>query len=114
MKKIFIFLTLIVFSFCHLDEAKIEEIKKRRKQEMKYIAECLLENPNTSEKLKISIKKSSEDDLIRAIYPPRDKLDKNDIDIIRVCRKQAYKSRNEDFRKKELIKNKEKNNNHDL
>ena len=78
------------------------------------IAECLLENPNTSEKLKISIKKSSEDDLIRAIYPPRDKLDKNDIDIIRVCRKQTYKSRNEDFRKKELIKNKEKNNNHDL
>ena len=114
MKKFFIFLLLITFSTCHLDKAKIEEIKKRRKEEMKYTAKCLLENPNTSEKLKISIKNSSEDDLIRVIYPQRDKLDKNDINIIRECRRQAVKSRNEGFRRGEYINNKEKNNNHDL
>ena len=114
MKIVYIFFILIDFSSCNLEKAKIEEIKKRRKEEMKYIAECLLENPYTSEKLKISIKKSTEDDLIRVIYPPRDKLDKNDIDIIRECRKQSYKSRNEDFRRKEFIKNEQKNNNHDL
>ena len=114
MKNFLICLILIAFSLCQPDPAKIEEIKKRRKEEMKYTAKCLLENPNTSEKLKTSIKNSSEDDLIRVIYPPHDKLDKNDINIIRECRRQAVKSRNEGFRRGEYINNKEKNNNHDL
>ena len=44
MKKIIIFLILISFSLCRLDPAKLEEIKQRRKEEMKLIAECLLKN----------------------------------------------------------------------
>ena len=61
MKKIIIFLLLIVFAFCHIDEAKREELRQRRKEEMKHLAECLLKHPNTSEELKKAIKESPDD-----------------------------------------------------
>ena len=104
MKKIFIFLILIVFSFCHLDEAKKEEFRKRRREEMKYLADCLLKNEKTSEALKQAIKDSPEDDIIRALHPHGHKLDQSDEDIIRECRRESIKARHEEFRRAEHIK----------
>ena len=60
MKKALIFLILISFSLCHLSPEKIEEIKQRRKEQMKLVAECLLRNENISEELKTSIRENKE------------------------------------------------------
>ena len=104
MKKLFIFLILIVFSFCHLDEAKKEELRQRRKKEMKMLADCLLKSEKASEGLKQAIKNSPEDDIMRALHPHDIKLEQSDKDAIRQCRKESIKARHEEFRKAEHIK----------
>ncbi len=104
MKKIIIFLLLIVFAFCHIDEAKREELRQRRKEEMKHLAECLLKHPNTSEELKKAIKESPDDDIIRALHPHDHKLEQSDKDLIRECRREAFRARHEEMRRAEHIK----------
>ena len=99
MKKIFIFLILIVLSFCHLDKAKKEELKQRRRESNKFLAECLLKNEKTSEKLKQEIKDTPEDNIENVIYHRHHELDKKDIDIIRQCRRESVKIRNEEHKK---------------
>ena len=71
MKKILFFLLLITFAFCHIDEAKREEMRQRRNKEMKYVAECLLKKDGISKELRQSIENSSDEDLMRAIHTPR-------------------------------------------
>ena len=95
MKKSLIFLILISFSLCHLSPEKIEEIKQRRKEQMKLVAECLLRNENISEELKTSIRENKEDDFVRALRPNGRRLTKNDLDIIRQCRKEAIRAKTE-------------------
>ena len=104
MKSILIFLVLITFSFCHISQAKIEEMRKRRKEEMKLMVDCLLKNENTSEELKNAIRNSTEEDYIRAIHHSGHKLEKNDKEVIRLCRKEAIKARHEEFRKADFFK----------
>ena len=108
MKKIIICLILISFALCQPDPAKIEEIKKRRKEEMKILAECLLKSETASEKLKNAIKESPEDDVMRAIHHSRDELDNNDRDAIRECRRQAFEASHEKFKRDDILKRHEK------
>ena len=112
MKTILIFLVLVSFSFCRINQAKMEEMKKRRKEEMKYMVDCLLKNENTSKELKKAIENSTEDDYIRAIHHSGYKLDKNDKELIRLCRKEAIKARHEEFRKADFFKKHEKEPHH--
>ena len=108
MRKIIIFLLLIVFTFCHIDEAKREELRQRRKEEMKLQAECLLKNPNTSEELKKAIRESPEDDIKRALHPHDHKLEESDKNIIRECRREAHRTMHEERRRAEHKKMHEK------
>ena len=109
MKKILICLILITFSLCQPDPAKIEEIKKRRKEEMKILAECLLKSEIATENLKKAIKENPDDDVMRVIHHSSEKLDKNDRDAIRACRKQAIEATHEQFKRDHIFKRKEKN-----
>ena len=112
MNKILICLILISFSLCQPDPAKIEEIKKRRKEEMKLLAECLLKSEIATEKLKNAIKESTDDDVMRAIHHSSQQLDKNDRDAIRACRKQAIEARHEKIKLDEIFKRPERNQHH--
>ena len=108
MKKILICLVLISLSLCQPSPEKIEEIKKRRKEEMKLLGECLLKSEKASEKIKTAIKESPEDDVMRAIHHSRDELDNNDRDAIRECRRQAFEASHEKFMKDDILKRHEK------
>ena len=108
MRQVIIFVLLIVFAFCRIDEAKREELRQRRKEEMKLQAECLLKNPNTSEELKKAIRESPEDDIIRALHPRDHKLEQSDRDIIRECRREAHRAIHEERIKAELKNKHEK------
>ena len=115
MKKILICLVLISLSLCQPSPEKIEEIKKRRKEEMKILAECLLKSEKASEKIKTAIKESPEDDVMRAIHHSRDELDNNDRDAIRECRRQAIEASHEKLRREDIFKRPERNpHHHDL
>ena len=113
MKKIIIFLILISFILCRLDPAKLEEIKQRRKEEMKLIAECLLKNENTDEELKKSIRENKDFDLVKALRPKGRRLNKSDLEIIKQCRREILKAKAENLKMEEPKKTDEINP-HDL
>ena len=99
MKIILIFLILIVFSSCALDEAKIEEIRQRRLARMKVIADCILKNEKTSDTLRKSIEENKDGDIMRAIHPRGQRLEKSDNEIIRQCRREMKEARKEEKRR---------------
>ena len=90
MKSTFIFLILIVFAVCEISEERREEIRKRRREQNKYLKECLLKNDTISEDLRKKLKETSDDDIRKALRPKRAErvLDKNDHDAIRKCRRE--------------------------
>ncbi len=90
MKSTLIFLILIAFAVCEISEERREEMRKRRKEQNKYLGECLLKNDTISEYLRKKIKESSDYDIRRALRPKRAEpvLDKNDLDAIRKCRRE--------------------------
>ena len=107
MKKIFFILILIVYSSCVLDEAKREEIKKRRAAQMKILADCILRNEKTSDALRKSIEENKDNDVIRALHPRGQKLEKADEEIIRECRREMINVRKEELRREREQKMKE-------
>ena len=115
MKKKLICLVLISLSLCQPDPAKIEEIEKRRKEEMKLLGECLLKSEKASEKIKKAIRESPDDDVMRAIHHSSHQIDKNDRDAIRECRRQAIEASHEKLRREDIFKRPERNpHHHDL
>ena len=90
MKSTLIFLFLIAFAICEITEERREEIRKRRREHDKYLAECLLKNDTISEDLRKKLKESSDDDIRKALHPARGErmLDKNERDAIRKCRRE--------------------------
>ena len=108
MKRIIICLILISLSLCQPSPEKIEEIKKRRKEEMKILAECLLKSEKASEKIKTAIKENTDDNVMKAIHHSSEQLDKNDRDAIRECRRQAIEASHEKFMKDDILKRHEK------
>ena len=90
MKSTLIFLILIAFAVCEITDEKREEIRKRRREHDKYLAECLLKNDTISEELRKKLKESSDDDIRKALHPARGErmLDKNERDAIRKCRRE--------------------------
>ena len=112
MKIMLIFLILIVFSSCALDEAKIEEIRQRRLARMKVIADCILKNEKTSDTLRKSIEENKDGDIMRAIHPRGQRLEKSDKDLIRECRKESIRAIHDDFRRMEEEKIRERHHHH--
>ena len=90
MRSSLIFLILISFAICEISEERREEIRKRRREHDKYLAECLLKNDTISEDLRKKLKESSDEDIRKALHPARGErmLDKNERDAIRKCRRE--------------------------
>ena len=108
MKSSLIFLILIAFAICEITEERREEIKKRRREHDKYLAECLLKNDTISEELRKKLKESSDDDIRKALHPTRGEhvLDKNEREAIRKCRRDYLDKMREKHREeRERMKN---------
>ena len=104
MKNIIFFVFLQIFIVCQLSDEKIEEIRKKVKENDMQLAECILKNENISADLRKSIEENKDKYLIKALHPRDHNLDKNDRDIIKNCRKELLEKR-----KEELIKEEERN-----
>ena len=105
MKTILIFLVLITFSFCHISQARIEEMKKRRKEHGRQMAECILKHENISPEFKKLIEENKDENIFKVLHPKDHKLDKNDRDIIRNCRKEMHDKMKEEWKKERERRN---------
>ena len=104
MKRILFFIFLLTFIVCQPSNDKREEIRKKRKERDMQLAECILKNENISADLKKLIEENKDEHLIKALHPRDRKLDRNDRDIIRNCRKEMFeKMKEEHKREKERI-----------
>ena len=99
MKKIIIFLILIIISTCTLDEKSKEESKRRKDAYIKYMIDCILRNEKTSEVLKNSIRENLDGDVVKYLNPMGKKLPKSDETIIRNCRREMIQFINEEHKK---------------
>ena len=113
MKKILFFLILIVFAVCQPSKEKIEEMKKRRKEHDKQMAECILNSPDASPEFKKLIEENKDGDLIRALHPRDHKLEKNDHDVMRNCRREMLDKRREEHRREREERLREHKRSHD-
>ena len=99
MKKILFFLILIVFAVCQPSKEKIEEMRQKRKEHERQIAECILKSPDASPEFKKLIEENKDKDLIRALHPRDHKLEKSDHDVVRNCRREMLDKRREEHRR---------------
>ena len=111
MKKALLFLFLIILVTCQPSKEKIEEMKKKRKEHDKQLAECILKNETTSSELKKLIEENKDDHLMKALHPRAHKLDRSDREIIRNCRKALFDKRREEIEKEREKKRREANDN---
>ena len=100
MNKVLIFLILLSFIISQPSEARREEMMQRRREHDKHLAECILNNTQTSPELKKLIEENKDEHLMRALHPRDHKLEKSDRDIIRNCRKEQFDKRREEIRKR--------------
>ena len=100
MNKVLFFLILLSFIVCQPSEAKREEMRQRRREQDRLLAECILNNTQTSPELKKLIEENKDDHIMKALHPRDHKLEKSDRDIIRNCRKEQFDKRREEIRKR--------------
>ena len=114
MKKILFFIFILITIDCKPSREKIEEFHNRRVEHDRLIAECILKNENISPDLKKLIEENKDKNIFRALHPKDHKLDKNDRDVIRNCRREMLeklKAEREREREREIkIKNKHNDN----
>ena len=99
MRKILFFVLLLVLATCQPSKEKIEEMKKRRKEHDMQLAECILRSPDASEEFKKLIEENKDKDLIRALHPRDHKLEKNDHEVMRNCRREMLDKMREEHRR---------------
>ena len=109
MKIILFFVILLAFVVCQPSNEKREEIRKKRKERDMQLAECILKNENISSELKKLIEENKDEHLMKALHPRDHKLDRNDRDIIRNCRKEMFEKMKEEHKREKERRNK----NHD-
>ena len=111
MKKALLFLFLIILITCQPSKERLEEVKRKRKEHDKQLAECILKNETTSSELKKLIEENKDDHLMKALHPRDHKLDRSDREIIRNCRKALFDKRREEIEKEREKKRREANDN---
>ena len=110
MKNIIFFVFLQIFIVCQLSDEKIEEIRKKVKENDMQLAECILKNENISSELKKSIEENKDEHLMKALHPRDHKLEKSDREVFRNCRKEMIEKMKEGHRReiekhKDILKN---------
>ena len=94
-----IFLVLLSFIISQPSEARREEMRQRRREQDKQLAECILNNTQTSPELKKLIEENK-DNIMKALHPRDHKLEKSDRGIIRNCRREQFDKRREEIRQR--------------
>ena len=69
MKKILIFVILIIFVASRPSEARRGEMRQRRREHDRKIAECILKSEDDSYELKKLVKENKDGNLMRALHP---------------------------------------------
>ena len=91
MKRIIIFLILIILTYCQISHDKREIIRKRRIEDDKIMKECILTNESASPELKKLVEETEEGELRITLHPAKQQhLPQNDHDIIKSCRKKIF------------------------
>ena len=90
MKSILVFLFLMALVVCHPPQFNREERQKKRKQFQKDMADCILKSESVSADLKKQIEDNKDDDLRKVLHLYITKLDSNDREIIRKCRRELF------------------------
>ena len=93
MKGVLAFLVLITLALCqppHDFEFNKEERMKKRKEFQTQLADCILKSESVSAELKKQIEDNKDDDLRKVLHLYMTKLDSNDREIIRDCRRQLF------------------------
>ena len=99
MKNILFLLVLLGYIIAQPSETRLEEMRKRRKEHDKQMSECILKSESASAELKQLTEKNKDDDFIKVLHPRDHKLDKNDREVIRECRKQIFDKNRDQLRK---------------
>ena len=95
MKSVLVFLVLIVLVVCPPPEFNREERHKRRREFQKQMAECILKSESVSADLRKQIEDNKDDDLRKVLHLYLTKLDSNDREIIRKCRRELFEKMRE-------------------
>ena len=90
MKSVLVFLVLMVLVVCPPPEFNREERHKRRREFQKQMAECILKSESVSADLRKQIEDNKDDDLRKVLHLYLTKLDSNDREIIRKCRRELF------------------------
>ncbi len=90
MKSVLIFLLVLAFVCCPPPEFSKEDRRQRRHQFQKEMAECIVNSENVSADLKKQIEENKDDDLRKVLHLYVTKLDTNDREIIKKCRREMF------------------------
>ena len=113
MKQILIFFVLIIFVASQPSEARREEIRQRRREHDKKISECILNSDAASPELKKIVEENKDNgNLMKALHPRDRKLEKNDREVFRNCRKQIFEELREKHMREREERDREKMKNH--
>ena len=95
-----LFLFLFALITCQFPGGQFEEDRtQRRKKFQKEIAECILKGDISTE-LKTKLQENKEEDLRNTLHMFLNKLDSNDREVIRQCRREIFGKLRESFRNK--------------
>ena len=91
MKSVLVFLVLIALVVCqpHFEGSNRERREKRRKEFQKDMVDCLLKSDISAE-LKKEIQDNKDGDLRKVLHTFITKLDSNDREVIRKCRRELF------------------------
>ena len=89
MKSVLLFI-LLALVVCHPPEFNKEERAKRRQEFNKEMADCILKGDSISAELKTQVENNKDDDLRKVLHLNMTKLDTNDREIIRKCRRELF------------------------
>ena len=91
MRVVLVFLVLVALVLCNPPhEFNREERIKRRKEFQTQLADCILKSESLSPELKKQIEDNKDDDLRKILHLYITKLDTNDREIIRKCRRELF------------------------
>ena len=91
MRSVLIFLLLIALVVCPFPDFDKDQRKKKRKEFKKQITKCILQSNSISKDLRKEIEENEdEDDLKKILHLYVSKLDENDREVIRKCRREYF------------------------
>ena len=95
MKIFLVFLVLLVLVVCPPPHFNKEEVFKRRKEMENQISECILKSESVSADFKKQIEENKDGDLRKVLQLSNSKLDANDREIVRQCRREFFEKMRE-------------------